>query len=392
MKISFKPIPSIAQRSLIVFTLAIIKAYFIPLADYPDISVVEGIAAERIGLYEYPRAADHSYTTDSSSLVSKLIFGGYYEDIGTPLDLLWGLRFAGLVVIVFLICLLVISLNGKSQQSVRFATSVVTAGFVLPSTPYYLEAIHTDVPCSILGFVLSTLMIVSTFNNKVIQASIVGVFTPLVFSILWPENNLYLISFIFLSILIMKFASLHLSKSGLLSSKRSSIFLVGLFVSSLIVISVFSLREVALLKISSSALGGISNTADQVLLYYGHIASKYNLGIRLYNTFTTALFRTPSGVGLNIFTQFLYAALLVKIYRRMVKTKKFFSTDFGLIILTVLFLISVIITLVPGYSNFKYYVWTLPLFLLPFGYSRANLKLFYCITAIAWVEILLFFL
>jgi hypothetical protein len=141
--------------------------------------------------------------------------------------------------------------------------------------------------------------------------------------------------------------------------------------------------------LSSSALKSVSEVA-LVSLSIDDISTKYPTVFRPVFSILGLAFSTASGYSIQVFTRLSLSLAIVIPFGYYFRVRRG-SIDSSLLILAILFWL-LPLSIFPGYSNYKYWVFLSPLLFLPVSlkYSRLVMTLFLLVYAELSIKALLF--
>jgi hypothetical protein len=376
--------------------LALTRLVFIPMSDYPDISVVaESFASGYFGIFsemDNPGQLADSCVTPGPP--ASFIYGGRYvcnAVIGQDLLYPYFLALISLYIVFLSLIGLWVAKIASSRDLNRYFSTIYLVS-LSPSTFYYVLAPHTDALYSLLALVLSLLIIFiykHSFGRLLGKASLLAssrfvlpYFYSLV-SILIPSLLIFDSQFVIVA-LFVAFAFLVLDTSFSILIQRvlcvfrsqATFFLAAkpLLSRRAIVFSLSAAAFVFLIYVSNAALlkllallplGQISFVASSYTTTYLDILHKYPLPFRIFNFAQGFLVRTPAGYGISIVTFFLFCtvflAALLRQFARFDELQPKASQVVSILSLSFLVVIPTVIAILPGYSNYKYWLFLTPI-------------------------------
>ena len=316
------------------FIASFIRLFVFPLDDYPDIFYVYRklvddelffSIANRFDLFDLFESYSCGVITPDNPVIDYLVGGGSYKCQNFPLSFPYIYYF----LIVFTVFLLIIftfyKLSNKLQDSHKeFFRRIILNSILLPSTLFFLLALHIDVPYHFLTFSFVFASFLFAFQKRL--RFLFPIFILPFFLILYlaPDNQ----SIIFAILYFAAALSLYLSKQNFilkifekLSFQFSQILDLKLFVYKksflkfllvfLTVIFAISFSGLSLLELlgnseSLEKFGEInkiaavyaqSQNADEIAMLY-----KYPVYLRLLGVFQGIVILTPFGMKPSIIT------------------------------------------------------------------------------------------
>jgi len=224
-----------------------------------------------------------------------------------------------------------ISYNTEYQERVK----ALGLSLIMPSIIYYLGVLSEEQFTLVLS-----LLVFLFWNNKfalVVLSSIVMVVDF--------GNSIILITFI-----------LFFSLSEYLSKKysiKTISFIFIIILSALYFIGIDAILSMSFIPIVCDKVVQIY---EDYTTYYAYVATKYPLLLRPFMTFVTFVFMTPMKIGMYILYPIYGFFLLYALKKLILKGDK---KAFIYFITPIVFVTSIVFVL-PGYSNAKYYIFTMP--------------------------------
>lgn len=379
----------------------IIRVICIPVSDYPDFQSVAPEFISRIGPIGeslFGKLTDQTHCdTVPSDLLKSYILGSVYKcQLAFPPASY--LLIAFLLWLIFSILLLLVTqASSKVDKSAKATINkMIFFTFAIPSTFYYILNVHTDIPYSILAILLvsSTLAAIIT-GKKPSKFKILLFLTSYILIIFsFPENQALIVAAIYLLVFI---SSNYLVSFGMFSDiiKSTTIQFRGFLASRLIIAKVFfsttiifSISAFIIYRINLVILGFLSGIGIPIISfvamhyteYYVDVSNKYPLLIRLFGLLQTSLLRTPSNFGVSIvsFSLFLVAIFIGMLRLFSCSNRPGIERIKSMILLSIPSIIFVV-AILPGFSNYKYYVGFTPLIAIcmSFSYRISLISIFF---------------
>jgi hypothetical protein len=376
--------------------LALMRLAFVPMSDYPDIaSVAESFASSYFAIFS---AMDNPGQLADSCVrpgpPASFIYGGRYvcdAVIGQEILYPYFLALISIYVLALSLIGLWIAKIASPRDLNRYLLTIYFVS-LSPSTFYYVLAPHTDALYSLFALVLSLLIVFifrHTFGRLIRNSaflapprfilpyfySLVSILIPALLS--FDSQFLIVAFFIFFACLVLDTSFSILIQRVLCAFRSQAIFFLTakpLISRRALVISLTASAFVFLIYVSNVALlrllallplGQISFVASSYTTIYLDILTKHPLPFRIFNFAQGFLLRTPAGYGISIITFFLFCTIflasLLRQFARSDDLQPKASQVVSILSLSFLVLIPTVIAILPGYSNYKYWLFLTPI-------------------------------
>lgn len=382
---------------LFLFCISIFALFFrlivIPASDYPDINVVAGKFLTRFSVFDYglSDALQGDPTCVTQALPNALILGSSYYCDNVRLNVSY-VVFGLVVILGLVITLLLINFIFPIFGDIHKRIAKIPIFLIfLPCLPYYLVSPHTDIAYNFLGIVSVYALICSSISPNgrksifslkskdwmfVISLAILAILP----SFLFYDNQMIIVALIiFLVFSVINICERRLMLIGILDTlmqvqasnllQAKPVFgkkFLSFFLFLLSLVFVLFYFNVPLMKALGQFGGPLGKIGSHYSTYYVDLLSKYPLPLRWLNILQTAVIRTSSWWGPSFFSWMIFIVVYFIGVLKMLSTKNTSLPRF----LRVLFSSSILFVLIfvavgPGYSNFKYYISLLPVFVIP---------------------------
>ncbi len=384
-----------SKNSILVSSiiLACLRIFTIPIDDYPDIFHIYQVSVARSLPWLYNFLDLEPLFRKTSCLVVKpnnildsYLFGGHYSCTEFPISLTYLFYNSCLTLLFVLIiyCHLIYSRRLLPKHQIiliRCLFFVVS----IPSTFFFLLAVHTDVPYHFLSLSFMISFIYLAFTNNLRNLPFIYLLPFLFISKFLPDNQSQISFLVFIIFLLSWFAiqwkhttriSHYLRNQSVyllrLQGKISlRVFTIFLFTVIFFLVG-FNFNEYILSSVGTSeALLSNLPLISKVSLIYSdsELLSKYPLIIRIFGTIIGFALLTPFGFGFSIFTNsLLILSLFIGFFRVFSLRDEEFPLIIKTMILLSLFSVSAAIAILPTFSYYKYWLFLTPLFCLLLAY------------------------
>lgn len=384
---------------LLVAGLGWVRLTIVPVDDYPDIRVVSGVFADSFwGIFrDAVGAINFEEACIEPLFPNYFLVGGRYacDAVSSYQSALW-LYFYGLIFVLLVASSLLWHLQSGANAKKRLLLSILFQT-LLPSTFYYLLSPHTDSLYSLFAIISVNFLIfggrlalhplpIKHYTTRLPASVPSNLLIPLVFCVggasliyvVMPDNQVIITS-LFLAMLCLLSNSCYfppftliLSTASrqstlLLHQKPRLVSLIALAVFLLIFISfATSYINIEIMRIVGQlGLGPISTVAQHYSTFYLDIMGKYPIPVRLFNLLQTMILRTPSGLGVSIVTFLAFFLLLCSAFLKMLsalmhesfKPHLVKASAFALFFIA---LAPLVVSIFPGFSNYKYWILATP--------------------------------
>ena len=372
-----------------------------PFGDIPDL---EATIPEHLGLSIQSEAYHLSQSfppTAPSNSLALILLGGHYESSYDYPS--WSLYFYSSI--PFILCcagLQILLLYSRSLAQPYFALHSRLASLVViaPSTSYNLISPKNEAITNSLAILLVFAFVQLSCNGhpaffarKYERIHLVLILFVLILllasSFVFKDNQIDIISafivLIFLAFLVNRIAPNTLSFIDFNLKKirhnniatYSVVLLLVLFVtiSSYLLPVIYPLLSNSAFKsVSDVSLFGLSNNETSV---------KYPTIFRPVFSILSLVFSTASGYSVQVFTRLLLSLAIVIPFGHYFSVRRGSVDSFLLVFAILLWLLG--LSIFPGYSNYKYWVFLSPLLFLPASFKNA--KFIFILFALVYAEL-----
>ena len=368
--------------------IAVFRYLAYPFGDIPDL---EATIPEHLGLSIQSEAYHLSQSfplTLPSNALALILWGGHYESSYDYPS--WSLYFSSSLPFVFCCTgLQILLLYSRSLPQPYFALHTRLASLVViaPSTSYNLISPKNEAITNSLAILLVFTIVQLCCNGH--PAFFVGkherthlVLILFVLILLFAsyfvfyDNQLDIVSaFIALTLLaflanrmapnVLSFVDFTLNKIRY----KSVLTYFAVFLLIFIVSISSSLLPVIYPLLSNFALKSVSDVST-VSLSFTDISTKYPTIFRPVFSILGLAFSTASGYSVQVFTRLLLSLSIVMPFGHYFSVRRG-SVDSTLLIFAILFWL-LGLSIFPGYSNYKYWVFLSPLLFLPASFKNAK--------------------
>lgn len=397
-----------SQQSIIIstFFLSILRIFTIPIDDYPDVFYVYGARLAKLlpGL-DNILFFDELFSRYScrmelpSNMVSKYLLGGSYKCTSFPMS--FSYFFFCLLLTFLFISIIIYHLKTfrylHIDQKIIFIRTIFFL-VTIPSTLFFVLAIHTDVPYHFLtlSFVISFISLSLSNRLRIFPFTYLLAFFVLLLFI--PDNQ----SNIFLGLIFVSISSYYLSKSNFIYSlflkfsnqsnnilnSRFKLSKSTIILSSIIIILlafVFKYNQ----NILTSFAGYSSSFISKVFAIYSEsdLLHKYPLLFRIYGSLIGFIISTPFGFGVSfISTSLVFFSLVVGFLKFLSSNTNIFPLSLKIFLILSIIYFLICLSILPTFAYYKYWLFLSPLFCLLLSFnSRFSL---YCICLVYFEYIL----
>ncbi len=389
--------------SNILFSIlsALIRIIFIPISDYPDFESVAPEFISRISLGGESLISDLLYQTHCGTvpdnLIKSYVFGSVYQChlVLAPLSYFF-VSFLLWLIFSILLSLLTKTSRRVDKQARSIINKMVFFIFAIPSTFYYVLNIHPEIPYSIFSILLVSSMITGILSGQ--QNSKPRIFLFLISYIIlvfrFPENQALIVAatyflllfsskyFVSIEIVSKIIQSAVIQFKGFLKPRLvvTKLFLPTFTVLVVAILFIYRINIYILTFVSSLGIPILSFVALHYTTYYVDVSDKYPLLIRLFGLLQTSLLRTPSNFSVSIVSfSLFFIAILIGGLRLFSCSNRLGIEKIKSMILFSVPSIILVVAILPGFSNYKYYVGFTPLIAIcmSFSYRISLISIFF---------------